>query len=466
MPEKLRRLVRSVWFITLIALAVRLIVVAFLYQGQLNPRRDHWPFGYETGRIARAIATGRGFSDPVTAGSGPTAWMTPVYPYLVAGVFKMFGIYSAPSAVILLSLNSVFSALTCVPVFLIARDGFGQTVAVWASWCWALYPYAIYFSAEWIWETCLTTLLLTLLFLFTLRLEHLTRVSALASYGLLWGAAALTNPAVLSLLPLLSGWALYRWHQRGRPWGAQAGMVAVGLVIVLTPWFVRNLKVFHQWVPLRDNFWLEVYVGNNGDTAHSTLDALHPSISPKEEEQYNRLGELNYMAEKRRESIEFIRAHPGWFARVTLRRIVHTWTGFWSLPFNGRFQEPLDPEEPFDPANIALCSSVTALAIVGLCLAFRQGSASAWPYALALLGFPVVYYVTNTDLRYRHPIDPELIVLAAYACATIFSERHEVKVADDGFSASRKPTPTTFSSARSSGRFNCNAGSPSLGVPI
>src|ERR1700687_234893 len=103
---KLKQLKSSVLFIVLVALAIRLIVVAFLYQGQLNPRRDHWPFGYETGRIARAIATGRGFSDPVTVGSGPTAWMTPVYPYLVAGVFKIFGVYSKRSALILLSLNS------------------------------------------------------------------------------------------------------------------------------------------------------------------------------------------------------------------------------------------------------------------------------------------------------------------------------------------------------------------------
>jgi len=425
MPEKLRRLVGSVWFVTLVAFAIRMVVVAFLYQGQMNPRRDHFPFGYEAGRIARAIASGRGFSDPLSVQTGATAWMAPVYPYLVAGVFKISGIYTARSAIILLTLNSLFSALACVPVFLMARESFGQRVAIWAGWSWALYPYAIYLSAAWIWETCLTALLLSLEFLFTLRLQNSTRVAPWAGYGLLWGATALTNPAVLSLMPLLAGWACYRLHQRGRRYGLQAAVATLALVIVVTPWFVRNYEVFHRVVPFRDNFWLEVHVGNNGDTSHSALEARHPSVSPIEEEEYNRLGELNYMAEKRRESIEFIRTRPRWFAGVTLRRIVHTWTGFWSLPANGRLHEPWDPEEPFDPANIALCASLTAVAIGGLLMAFRRGSAVAWPYALALLGFPVVYYVTNTDSRYRHPIDPELIVLAAYACATFFSKRHE-----------------------------------------
>jgi len=450
MPEKLRRLVGSVWFVTLVAFAIRMVVVAFEYHGQLNPRRDHWPFGYETGRIARAIATGRGFSDPVTVGSGPTAWMTPVYPYMVAGVFKLFGIYSAASAVILLSLNALFSALTCVPVFLMARDSFGEKTAIWAGWSWAFFPYAIYFSAEWIWETCLTTLLLSLLFLITLRLEPHRRLGPWLAYGLLWGITALSNPAVLSLLPLLVGWACYRIHKRGHRWDLQATAVIFGLLIVVTPWFLRNYRTFHHFIPFRDAFWLVMHVGNTGDTSHWAPDAVHPSANTKEEQEYNRLGELNYMAEKRREVIEFIRSHPTWYAWVTFRRFVYTWTGFWSLPANGRFREPLDPEELFDPVNIAFCALLTALAIAGLCLASRRGLATAWPYALALLGFPAVYYLTTTDLRYRHPIDPEIVVLAAYACTTFFSRRHGAPAEGEVLDAQRKPAPATSSSVQSS----------------
>lgn len=448
MPGKLRRLVGSVWFIVLVAFAIRIIVVALLYQGQLNPRRDHWPFGYETGRIARAIATGAGFSDPITAGSGPTAWMTPLYPYLVAGVFKLFGIYSAPSAVILLCLNGLFSAITCLPVFFIARDSFGENAAVWAGWAWALYPYAIYFSAEWIWETCLTTLLLTLAFLYTLRLQHSTRVAHWVGYGLLWGATSLTNPAVLSLLPLLAGWICYRLHQCGQRYAMPAVVTTLALVIVVTPWFVRNYEVFHRVIPFRDNFWLEVHVGNNGDISHSASDARHPSIIPSEEQEYNQLGELNYMDEKRRESIDFIRTHPEWFAKVTLRRIVHTWTGFWNLPANGPLREPWDPEEPFDPANIALYTSLTAVGIGGLCLAFRRNTEMVWPYALVFLGFPVVYYVTNTDSRYRHPIDPELVVLAAFACSSFFSKWVKIDEQEKTKIARGKPK-TSFPSRQS-----------------
>ncbi len=102
--------VRNVLFLmVLAALAIRLVVMVFQYQARLDPGRDHWEFGFETGRIARSIASGEGFGNPLFGNTGPTAWMAPVYPYLLAAVFKLFGIYSKTSALVILSLNSLFS---------------------------------------------------------------------------------------------------------------------------------------------------------------------------------------------------------------------------------------------------------------------------------------------------------------------------------------------------------------------
>src|SRR5262249_48508646 len=131
--------------IVMVALAVRLAVVALVYPERLNPDQDHWRFAGETGRIARSVAEGRGFSSPLRANTGPTAWMTPLYPLLLAGVFKILGVYTKASALAMLSLDSLFSALTCIPVFLIARRSFGEPAARWAGWGWAFFPYAIYF---------------------------------------------------------------------------------------------------------------------------------------------------------------------------------------------------------------------------------------------------------------------------------------------------------------------------------
>ena len=56
-----------------------------------------YQFAQETGSIAHSLAAGKGYSSPYGAESGPTAWLTPVYPLLVAGIFRIFGIESLHS---------------------------------------------------------------------------------------------------------------------------------------------------------------------------------------------------------------------------------------------------------------------------------------------------------------------------------------------------------------------------------
>ena len=40
-----------------------------------------------------------------------------------------------------------------------------------------------------------------------------------------------------------------------------------------------------------------------------------------------------------------------------------------------------------------------------------------WPLVVFPLIFPCLYYVTHADLRYRHPIDPIVLLLTAIAIA-------------------------------------------------
>src|SRR5258708_13314317 len=161
----------SPWAMVGVALTVRLIVMAFAYKSQRDALGDEWVFGWETGRVARSIATGHGFSSPYSEPTGSTALIPPVYTFLVAGVFKIFGVYTTASALVILTLNNLFSSLTCLPVYLIARRIFGIRAAAWAGWMWAFFPYSIALSNVVVWETSFTTLFLPFLVRFTLELE-------------------------------------------------------------------------------------------------------------------------------------------------------------------------------------------------------------------------------------------------------------------------------------------------------
>src|ERR1041385_6914976 len=81
-------------FIFLAALLLRLLVITVGHTYRITPRRDHFQFGWEMGRIARSLAAGHGFANPTDLETGPTAWEAPLYPFLLAGVFKVSGIYT------------------------------------------------------------------------------------------------------------------------------------------------------------------------------------------------------------------------------------------------------------------------------------------------------------------------------------------------------------------------------------
>ena len=413
----MRRARESLWVIVLAALLLRLFVAAFVYQRLLDPITDYWPFGWEVGRIARSLASGQGFANPLFHQTGPTAWMAPAFPWLLAGLFRVLGIYTKASALAILFLNSSFSALTCIPIFYLARISFGGTVAAWSAWVWAVFPYAVDLATDRVWETCLSALLLTALVAMTLHLARASNWKLWVGYGVLWGIAALTNPALLSVFPALLAWACYRLHRENAPWLKPCALCVLLVFAIVSPWIGRNYVVFHRWIPLRDNFWLEMWVGNNGDTSDWFTVQEHPTGSDQELREYEQLGELAYMQQKQADTVAYIRNHPGSFVFASFRRIIFTWTGFWS--FNRRYLA----ENRFDLPNIGFCSALTILMLLGLRQAFRQSPTFAVPFALVLLFYPLIYYLTHAALFYRHPIDPLIVILAVLGWRECFGSR-------------------------------------------
>src|SRR5246127_5594156 len=161
---------RSVMWIGLLSFLLQVAAIGVFRQYHTRPGEDNFGFGFEMGRIGRSIALGQGFSNPYGGNTGPSAWEPPLYPYLIGGVFKIFGIYTYTAAWVLLSINSLFASLTTLPVYRIAYRSFGQRVAIWSARAWAFNPYVWYWSIHWIWDTTFTPFVLALIFLVSLQM--------------------------------------------------------------------------------------------------------------------------------------------------------------------------------------------------------------------------------------------------------------------------------------------------------
>jgi len=398
---------RSPAFIVLIALLLRLLVITAGHTYRITPRRDHFQFGWEMGRIARSLATGHGFANPTDLETGPTAWEAPLYPFLLAGVFKLFGIYTHAAAWVILALNSLFSALTCLAIYRIGERMFGSQPARWAAWTWALFPYAIYWPVRVVWETSLSALLLSLAILLPLRLEEKPRRRDWLLLGLLWGAIALTNPTLLSFLPFSLAWLW--WRLRGRSAGTLAN-IAMSLALcalLVAPWLVRNYRVFGQFVFVRDNFGLEIHMANNPKSSGMWTRSEHPGNDAEAMQTFAAMGELRYMKAEQHAAFDFISAHPGEFAAFFAERIFYFW--------GGNPQMTLVRSWNLAPARHLAFLLSTLAAFAGFWLCLRHGLRGTFLLACALLIYPIPYYIAFPAPRYRHAIEPEMVLLIVYA---------------------------------------------------
>lgn len=418
---------QSIFFIVLVAFLLRLAVITIGHTYRITPRRDHFQFGWEMGRIARSIATGQGFSSPTDLPTGPSAWAPPVYPYILAGIFKLFGIYSHLSGWIILTFNSIFSALTCLTLYRIAERIYGVAVARATAWTWALFPYAIYWPVRVVWEMSLSAFLLSWALWMTLRMSDEKPSPRLdwinfgrwITFGLLWGVIALTNTALLSMLPCCLLYLLWRLLRGSR----QLSLSVVGLslcilaaALVTSPWLVRNYSVFGKFVFVRDNLPLEMHMANNDHSTGLWTRSEHPGNDPDAMRRFQQLGELPFMEEMQREVHQFMREHPNEFVRFTLQRVVYFWIGPPQANIVAGYDLMIARHVAF------LLPAVAAFA--GLWLTLRNRKPEGYLLACCLLIYPLPYYLVNPFPRYKHAIEPEMILLAVY----LFYEANRVQI--------------------------------------
>ena len=442
LTSRLLPIVSSLTIILVVALGIR---VGFAWSQQRQIPHEVLatvPFAQETGSVALALSQDQGFSSPFRNNTGPTAWLVPVYPLLLSVIFRIFGPMNLHSFAAIVSLNIVFSTLTCIPIFKIGQRLGGRAVATLATWLWVLLPNAIMIPFEWIWDTSLSAFLVSLLLSFTFTVASSRKLRDWLAYGTLWGFSLLTNASIGALLLPWIGWASYRQSQitiapetsdisnpsqsasptnvhplrNFSTWRGPLLSLALALLCCL-PWTVRNYVQFHKLIPLRSNFPFEFWSGNNSIFDPSGGSVMARITQAAEVRQYKQLGETAYMADKWRRAKEFVRTHPRLEVQLTRDRLVTTW--FCTKTPLADFLET----DSWLIRIILLYNAILFIGTVaGIFILVRRRGIFAFPLAAAALFFPLVYYIAHVSLRLRHPLDPVLVVLTAVSIAALSSD--------------------------------------------
>jgi 4-amino-4-deoxy-L-arabinose transferase-like glycosyltransferase len=219
-----------------------------------------------------------------------------------------------------------------------------------------------------------------------------------ALMGAYSGLAALVNPSLLPALLTLLGWAA--WQTRKTLWYLPVALLA--LAMVFAPWPIRNERMLHAFIPLRSTVGFELWVGNRAGASGFLDESQFPIFNRWEYDQYVAKGEVAYMRDKSALAKAYIRSHPSAFLRLSTVRFFRFWTGTGNK----------------DGSVIFTLHAVltTSLGFMGIWRLVREGRLRlAVLFLLPLMVFPLPYYITHAEFRYRLVIDPLLTILAAYA---------------------------------------------------
>lgn len=413
-PNRVLLILTSAWFIAFAALATRLLFACDQQRKIPHTALANVPFDQETGNIALSLSQGHGYANLFRKATGPTAWLAPVYPFLLSVIFRFFGAMTLASFFLAVLFNAICSAAATFPLYEIARRAAGPSVAIGATWAWVLLPAGVLMPFEWIWDTSLSVLLAVSLVWLTLRVAESRKQSYWVAYGLLWSVALLTNPALGIALPFLFLWAIAR-AGFGPSRSRSTPIVSLAVIcLCCLPWTLRNYHHFHRVIPIRSSLPFELWIGNNDIFDEQAVHGRQRITRFEETRRYAQLGETAYLDEKAQLSYSFIREKPALFATLTGRRIIATWFG------------TEHPYADFKRAGSWLVRIVLIINLVlslgtvgGICFLFFQKHPLTVPLIVFPILYPLIYYITHTSLRYRHPVDPFLLLLTAISIASV-----------------------------------------------
>src|ERR1700730_9884684 len=373
------------------------------------------PSGAETLHVARSLVTSGRFADPFAstqAHSGYTAHLAPVYPALLALLFRGLG-YGLAGLTAIWVVNLVFITVQMALLPLLSfRLGLGVLPGLAGAMLGILLPN---YTVDFVWEFLLVVMELILLCLFTHKILGAPRFSwRVLIVGALWGVAMLTNPVTVLVL---AAWTVSALLSSGR--GERRATITIcasifGLaVLVCAPWIVRNRVRFGAFFFIRDNMGLELSVSNN-DCASATLlknlesgcqGIVHPSRNYEITERIVEMGEYQFNRMQLHQALVWIAGHPKRFASLTAQRFLLFW-----FPVKG-----LAPFRRY-PSFVWV---TTLFSIFGLIRLWTRSRRAVWFLGGAMFVYPLVYYIVQFEPRYRDPIMWISLLLAGYGLTEI-----------------------------------------------
>ncbi len=389
--------------ILLLALVLRLAAAAW-WQHRLGEQK----FGFADSEGYWALAERIVHGETYQFGDD-RVFRTPGYPALLSVPIVAFGsdaagVWAARVEAALLGVLAVGG------VWCWARMLFDDRAAALAALLAAVYPGAISSSTFILSEAPFCPLMVFTLLLWTQAEGAGTtggRWGAACAAGAVAGLATLMRPSWLLFVPFAAAIIVFRPMAWRKHLAISCGAL-LGLIVVMSPWWIRNALVVGRFVPTSLQVGASLYDGLSRTATGASEMSFVPHYA--EAERRNPSGDVAIPFEVRLDrrlrdaSVDWAKGHPGEVLRLMGVKFLRMWN-VW--PNESGFSSW--------PLRLMMLVSYGPLIVVSLLAVWRYAP-RGWPYALCWL--PAVYFtllhtIFVSSIRYREPAMLALIVLAA-----------------------------------------------------
>ncbi len=387
---------RPLRLVPTLALALVLRTLAAMFMFRADPRLWFYDQASELTCLAHSILSGNGLSSPFCGSTGPSAFLAPGYPLLIALVYRLFGAHSFGAAKVITATHVLVGVLTVLTVMLIASRLFDNSTAYLAGALCAISPTMIWLPMLF-WETSLSTLFLSGVLLLALICVDRPTTTKWVVTGTYCALSLFVNPALLVTFAGVGFWILLSIRHTSR---YAPLLAAITCAVLFSAWPIRNAVTLHAFIPLRSNLGYELWQGNRPGSQGFFIQDLYLNANHEEYDRYAAMGELPYMREKQAIAIASIKADPLRFVKLSLKRAAIFWTAMGGHGISWIVIGEI--------TVTSLCS------FAGLTLLLRRRFFGAKLLLIPFLLFPLPYYITHPDFRFRLLLEPLTLLLAAW----------------------------------------------------
>jgi len=391
-----------IFMIVLAAFSIRLIVVLLLSPPLLSDEIDYYHLG-------QSIVNENSFSlDGI-----PTASRAPGYPIIIASIISLFGNSIGAMRVF----QALVDSVTCFLVFTICRNSFSLKTAYLATIVYALFPGSMFYILFLMTETIFTGVLMIAIFLASSRrLQDSTILRLLL--GAVLGILTLIKPNAAILFLIFLAWEWFRSRSVISTLRKYL-LVCIGFVLLISPWIIRN-KIQFDRLSLTSNGGVNFWIGHNEQATGSFryVEKNNPLENVK--------GEFERSQFALREGLSYLATHPLQEIKLICLKSIHFFEPDFGLMQSLFYREEwktysraLHIYREFPPLIFVgfhfLTAGIVLLALWSFIFTNDSTLRNITLIKMVIIGWICFHLIFFTVARYRIPMMPAMIILAAYS---------------------------------------------------